>query len=80
MDPEIEYGKDIQIETAIKTTIHPDFNSRTFIENNIAVVEVLIYFIKFTYFNLYILLNLFTVITLKFFLIDYSIYQGSIYL
>jgi len=40
LDPEIEYGRDIQIETAIKTTIHPDFNSRTFIENNIAVIEL----------------------------------------
>jgi len=40
LDSEVKYGKDIQIKTAIKTTIHPDFNSKTYIDNNIAIVEL----------------------------------------
>jgi len=39
-DPERVFGESIQIETAVKTTIHPGFNSKKYINNNIAIIEL----------------------------------------
>jgi len=39
-DSERVLGESVQIETAVKTTIHPGFNSKKYLKNNIAIIEL----------------------------------------
>ena len=40
-DSERVMGESIQVKSAIKTTIHQEFNSKKYVKNNIAIIEVI---------------------------------------